>query len=249
MPSIFSLRPILLVLALSGCLPILQMPPNGQNPDTMYSDADAKIIVYGDSMMAWNNLSGNSTPAILSRMLNQPIRNKSVIAAHVSNAVVPFLDIRKQRDSKAWPVTIVNGGANDFIFECICMFCSGVLSRLASPDGQEGELPDFLRQLRDSGSEVIYVGYHRPRNMFTPVRHCGDEINELEARIEAFSASETGITFVSLADAIPPGRTDLYAPDRVHPSAKGSEALAMVLETEVRFALQRTELNKVQGNL
>ena len=202
-------------------------------------DPEARIIVYGDSMMDWNRLSAQSTPDQLALLLSEPIQNQAVTAARLSHPLNPLLDIRRQVRDGNWAVAIVNGGANDMIFECGCGPCQGTVDRVISSSGQDGQLPTFLRALRDEGAEVIYSGYHRPRNMGSPVRACRNEVEELEARVARLAKAEPGITFASLAEAFPPGDTSYYDFDRFHPSIKGSERLAKVLEPYVRAALSR----------
>lgn len=209
-------------------------------------EAGPRIVVYGDSMMDWNSNTGTSTPDVLALMLGEPVRNQALTGARMTHPVNPLFDIRKQRAKGDWKVAIVNGGANDMLLECACHFCRRNMDRLISADGSTGKLPDFMRSLRADGSAVIYAGYHRPREINTPIRACGDEVDELEARVRRLMDADPMMTFVALADAFPSGDTSYYDVDRFHPSKKGSEVLAQHLHPHVLQALQVAETPTAQ---
>lgn len=193
-------------------------------------ESPARIAVFGDSMMAWNGLNGASAPQTLARMLNEPVANFAVSGARVTHPLpissLLGFDIRQQYRKGDWDVILVNGGANDFFFECGCGRCKRTLNRLISEDGQEGALPAFLLQLRTSGAQVIYAGYHRSRGLDGPAKGCRDELDALDARIERFAETADGISFVALRDVFPVGDPAYYAADRLHPSQRGSTAIA-----------------------
>ena len=48
----------------------------------------------------------------------------------------------------------------------------------------------------------------------------------LKRRISSLAATDPGIHFVSLADMVPPGDRSYHAFDMIHPSLKGSHAIA-----------------------
>ena len=199
----------------------------------------ARVVVYGDSMMDWNSSSGNSTPDVLEKLLGEPVQNQAVKGARMSHVLFPLLDIRRQSIPGDWRVIIVNGGANDMLFECACGPCSRNLNRLISESGNTGDLPDFLKKLRDTGAEVIFTGYHRPRQISSPVRGCKNEVENLERRVARFADTQERITFASMAEAFPIGDTSFYDFDRIHPSIKGSHELAKKLFPYVVDALKR----------
>ncbi|MEM7296297.1 MAG: SGNH/GDSL hydrolase family protein [Pseudomonadota bacterium] len=205
---------------------------------------DARIIVYGDSMLAWNSASGRSAPDRLAKIIGEPIQNQSVVAAHFSNALNAFLDIRRQRRAGDWDLVIVNGGANDLFFECGCGPCSGVVNRLIAENGLSGEIPSFIKSLRLEGAQVVFVGYHRRRNLIGPAQGCADELDELDRRVERLAQIDEGFTFVSLSNVFTPGDASFYTFDRIHPSPRGSLAIARMMAEPVRAALARGRLGR-----
>lgn len=207
-------------------------------------DKPARIAVVGDSMMAWNGLSGGSAPQALARQIGEPVVNFAVSGARMNNPL-PIsstlgFEIRRQFRKGPWKVILVNGGANDLFMSCGCGACSRTLDRLVQPDGQAGWLPDLLLQLRDTGAEVIYVGYHRARGLRSPARGCRDELDILEDRAAAFAEKTPGVSFVGLRDVFPVGDATYYASDILHPSPKGSATIAARLADYVRDALDRS---------
>ena len=212
----------------------------GCSTQTKEDGTAARIVVYGDSMMDWNSERGASTPDALAKLLNEPVENRALTAARISHPYNPLFDIRKQEVAGPWDVAIVNGGANDMLLECGCGPCARNLTRLISKDGQTGQIPDFLRKLQSQGTHVIFTGYHRPRQMNTPLRGCGDEIDVLETRIRKLSATEPNISFARLDDVFPAGDTSFYDVDRFHPSEKGSAVMAQALLPYVQKALEPT---------
>ena len=208
-------------------------------------EGSSRIAVLGDSMMAWNGLHGASTPQVLSARLQEPVTNFAVSGAMVNNPL-PIsstlgFELKFQYRDGPWEVIVVNGGANDFLVGCGCRRCERRLARLISQDGQTGELPRFLLGLRDrSGARIIYVGYHRARGLNSPARHCRDELDELEARVERLANMQELLSFVSLKTVFPSGDASFYERDRIHPSPKGSAAIADALLPAIRAALERS---------
>jgi len=217
---------LFMALMLTGCLPAGRLEP------------EARIAVYGDSMMAWNGTFRKSTPDVLEVLLGEPVQNQAVTAARISNPVNPLLDIRNQYGRGLQRVAVVNGGANDMFFECGCGRCATSVDRLISEDGQSGEIPDFLRRLRADDLQVVFVGYHRSRGLIGPAKGCKNELDALDLRVAAFAASEPGVRFVSLQDVFPPGDPAYYALDRIHPSILGSVTIAKRLAPHVEDALR-----------
>ena len=193
--------------------------------------------------MAWNGLHGASAPHVLSRALKEPVANFAVSGARMTHPLpissMLGFDIRQQYRKGDWDVGLVNGGANDFFFECGCGRCKRNLNRLISADGQKGALPRFLRRLRDGGAQVIYAGYHRARGLKSPARGCRDELDALDARVAVLAEAEDGIDFVALHDVFPEGDTSYYASDHLHPSQQGSAAIAARLAPFVAERLER----------
>jgi len=107
---------------------------------------------------------------------------------------------------------------------------------MISADGQRGQIPDFLRQIRDRGTRVIYVGYFRSPNLITPIEHCKSEGDEFESRIAKLAKQDDGITFVSSQDIAHPGDASYFSFDLIHPSRKSSriigERVAEIIKAE-----------------
>ena len=216
----------------------------GPAPDANI-DGPIRIAVFGDSMMAWNGLNGGSAPQTLSRILDEPVANFAVSGARVTNPLpissMLGFDIRQQYRKGDWDVILVNGGANDFFFECGCGRCNRVLNRLVSPDGETGALPEFLLKLRETGAQVIYAGYHRSRGLDGPAKGCRNELDALDLRVERFAETHEGISFVTLRDVFPIGEPEYYAADRLHPSRLGSTAIAQRLAPHVAERLSQID--------
>jgi hypothetical protein len=92
------------------------------------------------------------------------------------------LNITKQFRQGDWDWAVLNGGGNDLWLGCGCMRCAGKLDRLISRDGRRGAIPGFVSRLRQSGAQVIYVGYLRTPGITSPVEHCTDEGAEMDRR-------------------------------------------------------------------
>ena len=204
-------------------------------------DGQSRIAVLGDSMMAWNGAVGQSAPHHLGDLLQEPVANFAMTGARMSHPInLPIsagYDIRKQPRKGPWEVVIMNGGANDFFFECGCEACGPVLDRMISADGIAGEIPQFINAVRQQGVPVIYVGYHRSRGLAGPVKACKDEFDTLDERVALLSDRMPGVSFVNLQTVFPEGDPTYYAFDRMHPSPKGSAAIAERLAPEVRRVL------------
>lgn len=231
MSRFFGLMCASVLLLLAGCA--------GKAPDGM-----SRVAVMGDSMMAWNGLLDASVPDVLGEALQEPVTNFAVSGARVRNPL-PIsstlgFEIRRQFRKGPWEVILVNGGANDLFLTCGCRRCDARLGRMISDDGLMGELPDMLKRLRaETEAQVIFVGYHRARGLRSPARGCRDELDALDARVALLAEAEEGISFVSLRDVFPRGDASYYASDILHPSPKGSAAIAARLAPHVAQALAR----------
>lgn len=229
MSRVLSYLAFALILLLAGCA--------GKAPGGM-----SRIAVMGDSMMAWNGLASASTPDVLGQLLEEPVTNFAVSGARIRHPL-PIssslgFEIRRQFRKGPWEVILVNGGANDFFVTCGCRRCDARLDRMIAEDGRKGELTSLLLRLQaETGAQIIYVGYHRARGLRSPARGCRDELDALEARVARLAALQEGISFVSLRDVFPRGDASYYASDILHPSPKGSAAIAARLVPHVTAAL------------
>lgn len=190
---------------------------------------DAKVIVVGDSLMAWNATSGSSIPDIVEDSIGAPVIDRTVSAAWLQTQYDASgraeTGVQAQFIEGDWDWAIVNGGGNDLMLGCGCSRCDAVLDKMISQDGQHGQIPDFLRQIRKTGTRVIYVGYLRSPELFTPIEHCKAEGDEFEARIARLAQRDEGITFVSSQDVARPGDASYFSFDLIHPSRKSSRII------------------------
>lgn len=190
---------------------------------------DPRVIAVGDSLMAWNSPSKSSIPDIVERNIGAPVIDRSVSAAWLQTTFDedgrPQSGVQAQYVEGDWTWAIVNGGGNDLMLGCGCMKCDAVIDSMISKDGQSGQIPDFLRRIRDRGTQVIYIGYLRSPELITPIEHCKNEGDELESRIAELAKREDGITFVAMQDIVRPGDTSYFSFDLIHPSRKSSRMI------------------------
>ena len=193
------------------------------------SKPDAKVIAIGDSLMAWNSPSGSSIPDVIEETIGAPVVDRTVSAAWLQTKFdpdgAPESGVQAQYIKGDWSWAIVNGGGNDLMLGCGCKRCDAVLDNMISADGQHGQIPQFLRQIRATGTRVIYVGYLRSPDLITPIEHCKAEGDEFEARIAKLAQQDEGITFVSSQDVAQPGDASYFSFDLIHPSRKSSRII------------------------
>lgn len=193
--------------------------------------ARADVLVMGDSLLAVNGLQGASVSKHLRRLLaGETVRDRSTIGASFLYAL-PItgalgLSIPKQYLRGDWDWVVLNGGGNDVIWRCGCAPCDRLIDRLITRDGQGGAIAAEVRQLRATGARVVFVGYLRSNGFDSPVEKCVRTGDELDRRIARMAAADPGVIFIPLADLVPEGDTSFYAADRIHPSPKGSAAIA-----------------------
>lgn len=211
-------------------LPFLALAACAETPS---QEGTARILVMGDSLMTWHAASGRAIPDVMERALGEPVINRATTAARMIYALpisgAAGLNIPKQYREGPWEWIVVNGGGNDLWLGCGCHRCTRKLNRLINEDSVGGVIPDLLRQLRDTGAQVIYLGYLRTPGRDSPIDACKDESDRMEARIARFSRETDGLHFVSLTDLVPEGDLSFHALDRIHPSIKGSRAIGLRL--------------------
>ncbi len=203
---------------------------------------DAKIIAVGDSLMAWNATSGSSIPDIVADSIGAPVVDRTVSAAWLQTQYDAQgraqTGVQAQFVEGNWDWAIVNGGGNDLMLGCGCSRCDAVLDNMISEDGNRGQIPNFLRRIRTTGTRVIYVGYLRSPELCTPIEHCKAEGDEFEARIARLAQQDEGIIFVSSQDVARPGDASYFSFDLIHPSRKSSriigERVAEVIKTQAK---------------
>jgi lysophospholipase L1-like esterase len=209
------------LLVLSGCGDVPAGGGEAEGP---------RVLTMGDSMLAWNAASGRSVADVLEDRLGTPVTDRSVSAARVLYAL-PIsgalgMEIAQQYVAGDWDWVVLNGGGNDLWLGCGCSGCERRMARMISEDGTEGAIPALVAKLRESGARVLYLGYLRTPGHDSPIDHCAADGDALEARLEKMAARDRGVRFVSLRDLVPMGDLSFHAPDRIHPSPKGSAAIA-----------------------
>jgi acyl-CoA thioesterase I len=202
------------------------------------STPQARILTMGDSMMAWNSASGQSVSHQLERLLNEPVVDRSVTAARV-HYILPIsgglgMKIASQYTPGRWDWVVMNGGGNDLLFGCGCGLCEGTLDRLISKDGRSGTIPQTVAKARSNGAQVIYVGYMRTPGRGSVIDGCRAAGDDLEDRLAQMASLDKGTHFVGLKTMIPSGDLTFHAADRVHPSPKGSQAIAARIAAIIR---------------
>jgi acyl-CoA thioesterase-1 len=202
------------------------------------STKDARILMMGDSMMAANRTSGRSVGVVLEKRLGEPVIDRSVYAARVIYGLpltgAAGLSIPAQYQQGNWDWVVLNGGGNDLIFGCACGYCSTMVDRLISKDGTSGRIPELVNRIRKSGAKVVYSGYLRNPGLFTPVRPCKVYGDELDRRLARMDARDPGMIFVPMSDLVPEGDPSLHQQDLIHPSPKGSAAIAARIAAAIR---------------
>ncbi|OUD08860.1 GDSL family lipase [Marivivens niveibacter] len=206
--------------------------------DTVEDPSEPQILLLGDSMMAFNRLTGNSVADKLQDRLGTTVVDRSVSGARliynlpVSGAA--GMKIQSQYVAGNWEWVVMNGGGNDILFGCGCGACDRRLDRLISADGQTGVIPDTIRDLRETGARVLYTGYLRTPGINGPIESCGPIGDEMDARIAKFAETDDGVVFVSLADLVPFGDRSFHGFDLIHPSIKGSDAISALIAEAIR---------------
>lgn len=191
--------------------------------------SDPRILVIGDSMLAAHKVSGRAVSDEVARLLNEPVVDRSVVGARlayqlpVSGAL--GLNIGQQYRGGVYEWVIVNGGGNDLWLGCGCHDCTRKMERLLSEDLTNGVIPDMLARVKDSGAQVLWLGYLRSPGTNSPIESCAEVGNELERRISALARQDRRLHYVSMKDLVPFGDRSYHGFDMIHPSIKGSAAI------------------------
>jgi lysophospholipase L1-like esterase len=188
----------------------------------------AHILAIGDSFFATYSRSEQSIPDVVARELGQKVSNRAVMGARMIyklplTGALGF-NISRQYRPGPWNWVIMNGGGNDLWLGCNCSRCNRKMTKMISKDGTRGEIPSLVSKIRSAGARVIYVGYLRSPGRGSPIEHCRDEGDELDARIARMAQRDQGVWFVPMADMVPYGDRSFHAADMIHPSQKGTAA-------------------------
>lgn len=223
------------LLALAGC------------GESVGKNSPASVLVMGDSMMAWNGATSRAIADVMEQELKQEVVDRSVSSARIIYNLpltgAAGLSIPKQYRAGNWDWVVVNGGGNDLWLGCGCFACKRKMSRLVAQDGSHGAIPDLVAKLRASGARVIYTGYLRSPGTGSPIEYCRDEGQELDRRVARMAAQDDGVFFLSLADLVPTGDRSYHALDMIHPSVKGSTAIASRITTLIRAHPPSQQMN------
>jgi len=221
-----TLSVLLSCLVLSGC------------GESVTSTTKSRILLLGDSMMAANSIGRNTVADGIEAALGQEVIDRSVPAARyfyflpISGAAGLRLDA--QYRPGPWKWVVMNGGGNDLLFGGGCGKSTKQLDRLVTPDGKHGAIPAFVANLRASGARVLYVGYLRNPGMATPIKACGPAGNEMDRRLAIMASLDKGVDFLPISDLVPYGDTSYHQLDRIHPSPKGSRAIAARIAKHIK---------------
>ncbi|MFW2542155.1 SGNH/GDSL hydrolase family protein [Primorskyibacter sp. 2E107] len=183
---------------------------------------DARIVVAGDSVMAWNRIAGGSVADGLQARLGEPVGDVSLPLAQVLGGR-GALNIPAQLAGVRADWVVLNGGAND-LSDCDCADCGPVLDRLISEDGSRGAIPTLVADLRARGSQVIWADYYTSPHYAGTA--CVAPYAMLEDRLGRMANASAGVSLVDMDDVFRPGDLSLFARDRLHPSQKGSARIA-----------------------
>ncbi len=178
-----------------------------------------RIQLLGDSMMATHRLIGRSIPDVLGRTLDVEIANQAASGAMIRG-------ISRQYESGEYDWVVLNGGGNDMWLGCGCRECEERMDMVIGEDGMSGRLPQLVARILKDGAQVLYVGYLRSPGFSSPIENCRDEGDEMERRVALMASKLRDTYHLSNADLVPSGDRSFHAFDRIHPSIKGSRAIA-----------------------
>ena len=206
------------------------------------SNSGSRILLLGDSLMAFNKAQDRAVSDAIEEELKEPVTDRSVVGARFFYRL-PItgsagLSIPKQYREGDWDWVVLNGGGNDIWMGCLCGPCKQRISRLISEDGKRGTIPGFVSRMRQTGAQVVFVGYLRTPGVTSPVEGCADEGDEMDRRLARLAALDRGVHFLSLAELVPHGDRSYHGLDLIHPSPKGSQEIgrriARIIETHSR---------------
>ncbi|WP_420861175.1 SGNH/GDSL hydrolase family protein [Algirhabdus cladophorae] len=191
--------------------------------------AQPRILVMGDSMMASHTLSGRAIPHVLAKRLKTPVSSRAVTGARIIYNLpitgAMGLSIPQQFRPGEWDWVVLNGGGNDLWLGCGCHKCDRKMDRLISDSGLKGQIPSLVAKIRKTGAKVLYVGYLRSPGANSPIESCKDDGDILEQRISTLARKIKGVYFLSNKDLVPEGDRSYHGLDMIHPSIKGSNAI------------------------
>ncbi|SMR82380.1 Lysophospholipase L1 [Aliiroseovarius halocynthiae] len=196
----------------------------------MAGERDARILVIGDSLMAWHKMTGRSIGHMLGRYLHEPVVNRAIGGARIIyNLPISGsmgMKISRQFRDGDWDWVVLNGGGNDLWFGCGCNRCNRKINLMISINGRYGPVPDLINRIRATGAKVIVIGYLRSPGVGSPIENCRDDGDAYEARLQHMAQQMKGVYFMSNKDLVPHGDRSYHGIDMIHPSFKGSAMIA-----------------------
>lgn len=215
---------LVLALLLTACV------QNSSGAQSASTGDQPRVLVLGDSLLASNRLAGASVANALAAQTGAEVVDRSVVGARYFHNL-PLtgsagMRISSQFRKGDWDVIVVNGGGNDIMFGCGCGKCDKMVNRLIGEDGTSGAIPEFVASLQATGARVVFVGYLRSPGFDVPVEHCGPIGDEMDRRLARMDAAMKDVTFLAMSDLVPHGDRSFHGFDLVHPSSKGSAAIA-----------------------
>jgi lysophospholipase L1-like esterase len=197
---------------------------------TATAQSGTRILAMGDSFFATNSAQNKAIPNVLAKILREPVRNRAVAGARIIYRL-PIsgslgFKIEQQYKPGTWDWIVINGGGNDLMLGCGCNRCDARMNKMISRDGTKGEIPRLIAKLGKTNARIVYSGYFRTPGTESPIEGCGDEGQELDARLTRMAQRDKGVWFVSMADVVPYGDRSFHRFDMIHPSPKGSATAA-----------------------
>lgn len=201
-------------------------------------DKGGRILALGDSMMAWHAVSRSSIADVLSRELGEPVENRSIGGARVIYGLpltgAMGMKIAKQYRGDTVDWVVLNGGGNDLWLGCGCGKCDRKMTRMIALDGTRGEIPRLVREIRQTGARVVYLGYLRSPGVDSVIDACRDLGDDLEARLTAMAREMDGVYFLDLSGLVPDGDRSFHGIDMIHPSRKASAVIGRKVADLIR---------------
>ncbi len=204
------------------------------------AEAPLRILVMGDSMFSVNRIGGSDVAqaleaaleAALGQALGVEVTDRAMPGARffhrlpISGAAGMRIPAQLHARDAPWDWVVLNGGGNDILFGAGCAGGTRQIDRLVSTDGSRGAIPALVARIRAGGARVIYAGYLRTPGLRSPIETCASLGDEIDRRLARMAAADPGVWFLPMADLVPEGDRSFHGADLIHPSPKGSQAIA-----------------------
>lgn len=221
--------------------PLIEALPNGPTEETG-GVSSSRYLTIGDSIVAENGWDCQGIAGHLSLELDTYVEDRSAIGWPLSSPGGTD-DVINQYEPGPWEWVVISGGANDLFQECGCNGwwvsddrCQEVLDELVRPEQRSGDLYQIIDRARGDGAKVIIVGYYSvPDDAVLNFDQCSPYGTELVRRYAAVAEAEEGVSFLDAAELMTfESHPTWYKDDHVHPTPRGSEALASAVAQIIR---------------